>query len=173
MGVVHIIDLMADLHPFSGPGHFNDPDMLEVGNGGLTPEESRSHFSIWALFAAPLMAGNDLVAMTPETRDILTNREVIAVDQDPLGMQGRKVRDDGAHEVWMKPLSDGSRAVILFNRGTEEAPIAASWEEVGLFPGGKARVRDLWRHADAGIATGHYEAKVAPHGVVMVRITPQ
>jgi len=173
MGVVHIIDLMGDLYPFAGPGHFNDPDMLEVGNGGLTPEESRSHFSFWALFAAPLMAGNDLVGMTPEVRDILTNREVIAVDQDPLGMQGRKVRDDGAHEVWMKPLSDGSRAVILFNRGTEEAPIAASWEEIGFFPGSKARVRDLWRHAEDGIAIGRYEAKVAPHGVVMVKITPQ
>jgi alpha-galactosidase len=173
MGVVHIIDLMADLYPFSGPGHFNDPDMLEVGNGGLTPEESRSHFSFWALFAAPLMAGNDLASMTPDVRDILTNREVIAVDQDVLGMQGRKVRDDGAHEVWMKPLSDGSRAVILFNRGTEDAPIAASWEEIGLSPGAKARVHDLWRRSDAGVATGHYEAKVAPHGVVMVKITPQ
>jgi alpha-galactosidase len=172
MGVVHIIDLMADLYPFSGPGHFNDPDMLEVGNGGLTPEESRSHFSFWALFAAPLMAGNDLVAMPPEVRDLLTNREVIAVDQDPLGMQGRKVRDDGAHEVWMKPLADGSRAVILFNRGTEDAPMAASWEEIGLPPGTKARVRDLWKRAEAGIATGRYEAKVAPHGVVMVKITP-
>jgi alpha-galactosidase len=173
MGVVHIIDLMADLYPFSGPGHFNDPDMLEVGNGGLTPEESRSHFSFWALFAAPLMAGNDLVAMPPEVRDLLTNREVIAVDQDALGMQGRKVRDDGAHEVWMKPLADGSRAVILFNRGTEDAPIAASWEEIGLPPGAKARVRDLWKRAEAGVATGRYEAKVAPHGVVMVRIAPQ
>jgi alpha-galactosidase len=88
-------------------------------------------------------------------------------------MQGRKVRDDGAHEVWMKPLSDGSRAVILFNRGTEEAPIAASWEEIGFPPGAKARVRDLWKRADVGIATGRYEAKVAPHGVVMVKITLQ
>jgi alpha-galactosidase len=173
MGVVHIIDLMADLYPFAGPGHFNDPDMLEVGNGGLTLEENRSHFSFWALLAAPLMAGNDLAAMTSEIRDILTNREVIAVDQDPLGMQGRKVRDDGAHEIWLKPLSDGSRAVILFNRGTEEAPIAVSWEEIGFFPGEKARVRDLWKRADAGTAAGRYEARVAPHGVVMVRITPQ
>jgi alpha-galactosidase len=173
MGVVHIIDLMADLYPFSGPGHFNDPDMLEVGNGGLTLEENRSHFSLWALFAAPLMAGNDLAAMTPEIRDILTNREVIAVDQDALGMQGRRVRDSGANEVWMKQLSDGSRAVILFNRGSEEAPIAVAWEEIGIFPGAKAHVRDLWKKADAGILTGRYEANVAPHGVVMIRITPQ
>jgi alpha-galactosidase len=173
MGVAHIIDLMADLYPFSGPGHFNDPDMLEVGNGGLTLEENRSHFSLWALFAAPLMAGNDVAAMTPEIRDILTNREVIAVDQDVLGIQGRRVRDSGALEVWMKPLSDGSRAVILFNRGSEEAPIAVAWEEIGLFPGANARVRDLWKKADVGVVTGHYEAKVAPHGVVMVKITPQ
>ena len=173
MGVTHIIDLMQDIYAFSGPGHWNDPDMLEVGNGGLTLEENRSHFSLWALFAAPLMAGNDLAAMTPEIRDILTNREVIAVDQDALGMQGRRVRDSGANEVWMKQLSDGSRAVILFNRGSEEAPIAVAWEEIGLFPGAKASVRDLWKKADAGVLTGRYEAKVAPHGVVMVRITPQ
>jgi alpha-galactosidase len=173
MGVVHIIDLMADLYPYTGPDHFNDPDMLEVGNGGLTLEESRSHFSFWALFAAPLMAGNDLTAMTPEIRDILLNREVIAVDQDALGIQGRKVRDDGAHEVWMKPLGDGSRAVILFNRGSEAAAIGASWEEIGLAPSARALVRDLWRHADAATAAGRYEARVAPHGVVMVRITAQ
>ena len=173
MGVVHIIDLMADLYAYSGPGHWNDPDMLEVGNRGLTLAENRAHFSLWALFAAPLMAGNDLQSMKPEIRDILTNREVIAIDQDPLGMQGRRVRDYGAHEVWVKPLADGSRAVILFNRGSEESPIAAAWEDIGLFPGGKAVVRDLWKKADIGSFTGRFEAKVEPHGVVMLKITPQ
>jgi alpha-galactosidase len=173
MGVAHIIDIMADIHRYAGPGHWNDPDMLEVGNGGLTPAENRAHFSFWALFAAPLMAGNDLEAMTPEVREILTNREVIAVDQDALGMQGRKVWDDGPREVWVKPLADGSKAVILFNRGTEESTLAARWEDVGLFPAGKAVVRDLWKKADAGAFTGRYEAKVAPHGVVMVKLTPQ
>jgi len=173
MGVVHIIDLMAELYPYSGPGHWNDPDMLEVGNHGLTLAENRAHFSFWALFAAPLMAGNDLAAMKPAIKDILTNREAIAVDQDPLGMQGRKVHDAGAHQVWVKPLADGSRAVILFNRGTEESPIAASWEDIGLFPGGKALVRDLWKRADVGSFSGRYEAKVEPHGVVMVKVTPQ
>jgi alpha-galactosidase len=173
MGVVHIIDLQTDLHPFAGPGHWNDPDMLEVGNGGLTTAESRAHFSFWALLAAPLMAGNDLRAMSAETREILTNREVIAVDQDPLGMQGRKVRDNGPQEVWMKPLADGSRAVILFNRGTEAGDIAVSWEEIGLAPAGQALVRDLWKKADAGSFRGRFEAKAAPHDVVMVRITPQ
>jgi alpha-galactosidase len=173
MGVVHIIDLMADLHAYSGPGHWNDPDMLEVGNGGLTLVENRTHFSFWALFAAPLMAGNDLQAMKPEIRDILMNREVIAVDQDSLGIQGRKVSDSSARQVWVKPLADGSRAVILFNRGSEECPIAVAWEDIGLFPKTKARVRDLWKKADVGAFSGRFEAKVEPHGVVMVRITPQ
>ncbi len=173
MGVAHIIDQMQDLYPYAGPGHWNDPDMLEVGNGGLTPAENRAHFSFWALFAAPLMAGNDLEKMTPEVKAILTNAEVIAVDQDPLGMAGRKVWDDGAREVWMRPLADGSRAVILFNRGSEPAPVAATWADLGLFPGGKAAVRDLWHHADVGVASGRYEAKVEPHGVVMVKIEPQ
>jgi alpha-galactosidase len=172
MGVVHIIDLMTDLYPYAGPGAWNDPDMLEVGNDGLTPTESRAHFSFWALFAAPLMAGNDIRSMSKETHDILTNREVIAVDQDPLGIQGRRVRDRGTLEVWMKPLADGSRAVILFNRGTETAPVAARWEDIGLFPEGQAVVRDLWKKADVGTFTGSYRADVEPHGVVMVRVKP-
>jgi alpha-galactosidase len=173
MGVVHIIDLMQDLAAYHGPGHWNDPDMLEVGNGDLSLTESRAHFSFWCLFAAPLMAGNDLAAMTPEIRDILTNREAIAVDQDPLGMQGRKVRDDGTGEVWTKPLADGSRAVILFNRATEPRKLSVGWEEAGLFPGGSALVRDLWKHADVGSFTGRYEAMVEPHGVVMLRLDPR
>lgn len=173
MGVTHIVDLMADLHPYAGPGHWNDADMLEVGNGGLSPAESRAHFSLWALFASPLMAGNDLEAMTPEVRAILTNREVIAVNQDPLGVPGRKVRDDGPREVWVKPLADGSKAVIVFNRGTEETSFPAFWEDVGLAPGTKAVVRDLWRKEDFGVFVGRYDAAVAPHGVAMVRITPQ
>jgi alpha-galactosidase len=173
MGVVHIIDILADLYPYAGPGHWNDPDMLEVGNGGLSTAESRAHFSFWALLAAPLMAGNDLRSMSAETREILTNPEVIAVDQDALGMQGRKVRDNGPQEVWMKPLADGSKAVILFNRGTEAGNIGVAWEDVSLAPAGKALVRDLWKKADMGAFAGRFEAKVGPHDVVMVRITPQ
>ena len=171
MGVVHIIDLMAELYPFSGPGHWNDPDMLEVGNHGLTLVENRAHFSFWALFAAPLMAGNDLQTMSADIRAILTNREVIAVDQDPLGIQGRKVRDNGPHEVWMKPLADGTRAVILFNRGTEESPITVEWEDIGLHQGGRATVRDLWKGIDVGTFRGRYQARVSPHGVIMLKLT--
>ena len=172
MGVVHIIDLMADLHPYSGPGGWNDPDMLEVGNGGLSPTEARAHFSFWALFSAPLMAGNDVRSMSEETLAILTNAEVIAVDQDPLGIQGRKVWDRGPQEVWMKPLADGSRAVILFNRGTEPSRIAARWGDIGIFPGDRAAVQDLWKGTDVGTFETEYVATVEPHGVAMVRITP-
>ncbi len=171
MGVTHIIDIMADLYPYAGPGHWNDPDMLEVGNSGLNLAENRAHFSFWCLFAAPLMAGNDLEAMKPEIRDILTNAEAIAVDQDPLGMQGRKVWDNGPQEAWMKPLADGSRAVILFNRGTEEGVLSFRWEEVGLFPGTSVAVRDLWAKKDLGTFTGRFETKVGSHDVAMLKVT--
>ncbi len=173
MGVAHIIDQQADIHPYAGPGHWNDPDMLEVGNGGMSLTEYRSHFSFWCLFAAPLMAGNDLAAMTPEIRAILTNKEVVAVDQDPLGMQGRKVSDDGAREVWLKPLADGSRAVILFNRGSVVAPVKVTWDMIGLAPHMQAQVRDLWAQQDLGVVKEQFEAKVEPHGVVMVRVRAQ
>jgi len=171
-GVVHILDLQVGLESYAGPGHWNDPDMLEVGNGGMTTEEYRAHFSMWAMLAAPLMAGNDLRTMTPEIRDILVNRDVIAVNQDPLGRQGRKVRDDGDTEVWAKELADGSRAVALLNRGATPAAVAVSWPEVGYTAGLEATVRDLWTHADVGKARGRYVATVPGHAAVLVRITP-
>jgi alpha-galactosidase len=167
-----IVDQNEPLWPYAGPGHWNDPDMLEVGNGGMSDTEYRSHFSLWAMMAAPLMAGNDIPAMSEATKAILLNREVIAVDQDPLGIQGRRVRDDGDLEVWSRPLADGSRAVILFNRGAAPAEIAVSWPEIGYPATLNAGVRDLWAHQDRGKAKGRYAATVAPHGVVMVRITP-
>jgi len=170
MGFTHIIDLQAELYPYAGPGHWNDPDMLEVGNGKMTTAEYRSHFSFWCLLSAPLMAGNDLRAMTAETREILMNKEVIAVDQDPLGMQGRKVADSGPFEAWMKPLSNGGRAVILFNRGNATAPISVTWEQIGLAPDSEASVRDLWARKELGKFKGRFMARVEPHDVVMVRI---
>jgi alpha-galactosidase len=172
MGLIHIIDLQADLFPYAGPGHWNDPDMLEVGNGGMTTAEYRAHFSFWCLLAAPLMAGNDLLNMTAETKEILTNKEVIAVDQDPLGMQGRKVFDGGPVEVWMKPLAGAARAVILFNRGSEPAPISVFWEQIGLAPGVEAQVRDLWAKKDLGSFKGHFTHQVQPHDVIMIRLQP-
>ena len=170
IGFTKILDLQVDLEPYAGPGHWNDPDMLEVGNGELTWEENRAHFSLWSILAAPLMLGNDIRDMTPEVQRILTNREVIAVNQDPLGRQGRKVRDDGDLEVWSKELSDGSRAVVLFNRSDRDADISVSWSEIGYPEYLSLRVRDLWRHEDLGARTGAFSAPVASHGVVMLRV---
>jgi alpha-galactosidase len=167
-----ILDKQVGLEVYAGPGHWNDPDMLEVGNKGLTINESRAHFSFWCLLAAPLMAGNDLRGMSKEIVEILTNKEVIEVDQDTLGKQGIRVRDDGDLEVWAKQLADGSRAVILFNRGKAEAKIAVSWPEIGYTSPLKAKVRDLWKKKDLGEFTGNFSATVPPHDVVMVRITP-
>jgi len=172
MGWVHILDLQVGLESYAGPGGWNDPDMLEVGNGGMTIEEYRAHFSMWAILAAPLMAGNDLRTMAPEIREILTNREVIAIDQDPLGRQGRKVRDDGDVEVWSKELADGSRAAALLNRGTAPALVAVAWPEIGYTAGLEAVVRDLWAHRDVGKMRGRFTATVPGHAAVLVRITP-
>ena len=167
-----IVDQEAGLESYAGPSHWNDPDMLEVGNGGMTTTEYRAHFSLWAILAAPLIAGNDLRDMKPEIREILTQKEVIAVDQDPLGLQGRRVRKNGDLEVWSKPLQDGSRAVILFNRGTVGADISASWPDLGYPAHLAAKVRDLWQAKDLGEHKGTFSATVGPHSVVMVTVKP-
>ncbi|HKU75376.1 MAG TPA: alpha-galactosidase [Pyrinomonadaceae bacterium] len=172
MGVVHILDLQDGLESYAGPGHWNDPDMLEVGNKGMTITEYRAHFSLWCILAAPLMAGNDLRNMTNEVKEILTNREVIAVDQDSLGMQGRRVKRDGDREVWAKQLADGGRAVVLFNRGPKSQEISVSWTEIGYPQHVAAQVRDLWAHKDLGKLTGRFSAEVPSHGVVMVTVKP-
>ena len=169
-GVTAIADMNEPLWPYAGPGHWNDPDMLEVGNGGMTSTEYRAHFSLWALMAAPLIAGNDVAGMDADTRDILLNADVIAVDQDALGAQGHRVWADGDREVWSKPMADGGRAVLLFNRGAIATAIAADRAMLGLPPSTRLRVRDLWAHRDQGRWTGRYQAIVAPHGVVMVRL---
>ena len=171
-GMLDILDQQVGLYAFAGPGHWNDPDMLEVGNGGMTNTEYRTHFSFWALLAAPLIAGNDVRSVSPEIKEILTNREVIGVNQDKLGQQGRRVRKDGDLEVWSKQLADGSRAVILFNRGANESRVSVNWEEIGYPAGVSAKVRDLWGHKDLGGFRGSYGAEVGSHAVVMVRITP-
>ena len=124
------------------------------------------------MMAAPLIAGNDLRTMSAATRDILTNREVIAVDQDALGVQGRKVRDDGAEEVWARPLSGGAMAVALLNRGEQPVRIRVGWSELG-WPAGPVAVRDLWRKEDMGAFRDGYVALVPSHGVAMVRLTRQ
>ena len=171
-GMLAIVDQQVGLQSYAGPGHWNDPDMLEVGNGGMTDNEYRAHFSLWAILAAPLIAGNDLRDMRPAIHDILTNKEVIAVDQDPRGREGERVWKNGELEVWAKQSQDGSRAVILLNRGSAEAEIAASWEDLGYPDHVSASVRDLWQHKDLGRFTGKFSARVASHDVVMVTVKP-
>jgi alpha-galactosidase len=172
LSFVKIVDMQDGLESYAGPGHWNDPDMLEVGNGGMTTTEYRAHFSLWCLLAAPLIAGNDLKSMPGEIKEILTNKEVIAVDQDALGMQGRRVAKHGDTEVWAKQLKDGSRAVILFNRGGADAQMSVSWGELGYPSHLSAAVRDLWMKKDLGKFTDTYKANVASHGVVMIKVIP-
>ena len=171
-GMLNILDMQVGLESFAGPGHWNDPDMLEVGNGGMNDTEYRSHFSLWSMLAAPLMAGNDLRSMRPEIREILTNQEVIAVDQDRLGLQAKRVRKDGDLEVWARPLQGGRRAVVLLNRGTSATNITVHWEDLGYPDRLGAALRDLWQKKDLGKFTGSFSASVPPHGVVMVTVNP-
>jgi len=160
----------AGMERFAGPGHWNDPDMLEIGNGRIAEDVSRFHQSLWCLLSAPLMAGNDLSTMTDSTREILTNHEVIAIDQDPIGVQAHRIYADGPIEVWMKPLADGDVAVGLFDKGNSPAQASVSLRELGLPE--NAHLRDLWQHADAGIAHRSITEMVRPHGVVLLRVKP-
>ncbi len=176
--VLSILDRSSQYWASAGPGHWNDPDMLEVGNGGMTNDEYRAHFSLWAVMASPLMAGNDLRELTGPGRrakatvEILTNREVIAVDQDPLGVQGRLVQNFPPElQVWVKPLADGSKAAVLLNRASVPTTIAASFGRMGIATD-SARVRDLWAQRDEGTFGRRYEATVPSHGAVMLKVTP-
>ena len=159
----------AGLAPYARPGHWNDPDFLEVGNKGMTLNEQRTHFSLWAILAAPLIAGNDLTQMTPETRSILLNKEVIAVDQDPLGKQGDRAYQAGPLEVWSKPLSGGDVAVGLFNRLNAPTEMTLNLARIGWH--GQASARDLWAHQNIGVVRGDYTVMVPAHGVVMLRLS--
>jgi alpha-galactosidase len=158
------------LERFAGPGHWNDPDMLEIGNGGMNDNEYKTHMTLWSLLAAPLIAGNDLSHMTPETLSILTNREVIAVDQDKKGVQGHRIWQQGPLEIWTKPLADGSLAVGLFNRGGAWMTLEFNFADASLQ--GEVALRDLWSHQDLGTFSGRYAAMIPSHGVQLLRVTP-
>jgi alpha-galactosidase len=154
----------------AGPGGWNDPDMLEVGNGGMSTTQDQAHFSLWAISAAPLITGTDLTSMSSTTKSILTNTDVIAVDQDPLGIQGTKVADNGnGLQVWAKKLQGGSVAVVLLNRNGSSSNITVNWSNIGI--SGSASVRDLWSHTNVGSFNGSYTANVAGTGVVMLKIS--
>jgi alpha-galactosidase len=166
------LDISAQHSAIARPGAWNDPDMLEVGNGGMTDGEYRAHFSMWAIMAAPLLAGNDVRTMSAATKAILLNPEVIAVDQDSLGAQGVIVWEPTPElQVWSKRLRDGSIAVALLNRSTAAAKIPANFWRAGLHVS-SARVRDLWAHSDLGTFKNEYATTVPAHGVVMIRVTP-
>ena len=162
--------------PFAGPGHWNDPDMFEIGaNGGgkaknLTADEQYTHVTEWCLLAAPLLLGCDMDHLTPFTLGLLTNDEVIAIDQDPQGTQGTAVFKDKNSQVVMKPLEDGSKAVGLFNFASDERSCIVKWSDLKIT--GKQNVRDLWRQKDLGTFDDSYEATVPSHGVLLIRLTP-
>jgi alpha-galactosidase len=158
----------SPLAKYAGPGHWNDPDMLEVGNGGMTNTEYRTHFSLWCLLAAPLMAGNDLEKMSSETLEILSNKEAIAIDQDPLGEQATQIVKQDNYQIWARSLKDGSKAVGLFNLGTEPITITLNFSDIKLQ--GAQKIRDLWLHKDLGSFKTKFETKVEPHGTVLLKI---
>jgi alpha-galactosidase len=157
------------LESYAGPGGWNDPDMMEVGNGGMTIEEYRTHMTLWVILAAPLLVGNDPRTLTNDVKEILLNREVLAVNQDTLGKQGRRLIRNGTTEIWAKPLSEEAVAVALFNRGTGLARVSVRWSELGL--NGRYKARDLWKGVDLPDATNSYSAEVPSHGSVLLRIT--
>lgn len=181
--MLYCLDLTADLWQYAEPGYWNDPDMLEVGNdtkesiwGKISPvtmslTEYKTHFGMWCMVAAPLIAGNDLRSMPPEIRDILTNKQLIAIDQDPMGKQGRRIRQNGDLEVWVKELVGNRYAVALFNRSSNPADITVKWDEIGA--SGSKRVSDLWSNRDLGKFKKFYTGvKVKRHEARILLISP-
>jgi alpha-galactosidase len=158
---------------YAGPGGWNDPDMLEVGNGGMTTEEYRAHFSIWALAKAPLLIGCDIRAMDNVTLSLLDNKEVIAVNQDKLGTQGKKVKAQGNLEVWAGPLSGNRIALVLWNRSSSKALITAYWSDIGLNQTTVVNANDLWTHSVKSSVKGQLSADIDSHACKMYIITPQ
>jgi alpha-galactosidase len=158
----------AEINQYVRPGHWNDPDMLEVGNGGMTNDEYQVHMSLWALLSAPLLAGNDLQNMTDSTRKLLMNPDVIAVDQDPSAHHVKRVTLESNTEVWSREMQDGSTVVALFNRDEKAKPVAVSWSRVGLRNPSKGK--NLWTHQDVDLSGDSYTATVSKHGVVLLQI---
>jgi alpha-galactosidase len=168
--VYTILEQQAGLEGYAGPGHWNDPDMLEVGNGKLSMDENRAHFSMWAMLASPLLAGNDLPNMKPEIKAILTNRDVIALDQDSLGKQASRIYSEGEVEVWSKPLSGGAVAIAVLNAGDNRYsthPFHLDLAKLGLH--GSQQAKDLWTGKDVEL-TENMPLQIAGHDVFLVRV---
>lgn len=180
-GVMQILDMQKDLRSYAGPDHWNDPDMLEVGNG-MSVNEDRAHFSMWCMLAAPLIAGNDLSNMSEETKEILTNKEVIAVNQDSLGIQGFKYFEKDGLEIWFKPLLYDNWAVCFLNRSTKPIEINFQWNnyivvdsvfnKVVNFKTNIYKIRDLWLKKDLGTTEKDFYAVIPSHDVIMLRLHP-
>ena len=182
-GVMKIFDMQDGLRQYAGPGHWNDPDMLEVGNGKMTMSENRAHFSLWSMIAAPLIAGNDLRTMKKEIVEILTNREVIAIDQDSLGIQGYRYNIADSLEVWVKPLMKGDWALCFLNRSAKVQKVDFDWSQNIISDAFSKRtlntndtkyiLRDLWAKKNIGNTKKNLCANISPHDVFMVRLTIQ
>jgi alpha-galactosidase len=156
------------LEQYAGPGHWNDPDMLEIGNGKMNEDECRTQMTLWCILAAPLIAGNDLTAIKPATLEILTNPEVIAVDQDAAGVQGHRAWQEGPVEIWVKPLANGSTAVALFNTDAHPMTITANFKELGLPE--TVQARNLWLRKDLGTFKQRITFSVPRHGAILLRV---
>jgi alpha-galactosidase len=168
--IYDLLSQQSGLETYAGPGHWNDPDMLEVGNGKLSLAENRSHFSMWAMLAAPLLAGNDLPHMTPEVRAILTNSDVIAIDQDRLGRQGSRVYSDGEVEVWTRPLSGDALAIAVLNVGSDRIsthPFHLNLTKLGLH--GPLTGKNLWT-GDKVTLTNNQPIELASHDILLIRV---
>jgi alpha-galactosidase len=155
--------------PYARPGHWNDPDMLEIGNGHMTDTEYRTHMSLWSMLAAPLIAGNDVRSMSPAVREILTNGEVVAIDQDAAGRQATRVWQAGMQEIWSRELAGGDHALAIFNRAASDADVAFRWTDAGV-RAAPSRIRDVWRHTEEKGSGPEMRVKVLGHGVVMLRV---
>jgi alpha-galactosidase len=177
--MINIFNQQKDLARYAGPGKWNDPDMLEVGNGGMTTEEYKTHFSLWCMLAAPLLAGNDLQNMTPETKSVLLNKEIIALDQDSLGRQATCYRDNVDYQIWLKALSNNEKAICLLNKSDEKKSVLVDFALLAKASSGRRRgtpmsldnykVRDLWEHKDLSLKETSVYVDLPPHTVKVYR----
>jgi alpha-galactosidase len=177
MGVLDIIDAQAGLSEYAGPGHWNDADMLEVGNGGMTNDEYKTHFSMWAMMTSPLIAGNDIRNMNETTRGILLNKDIIAIDQDGLGNQAVRIQDSGDSEVWMKKLSGGEMAVCFLNRADKVWNLKFNWknnaalsDKSSAFNKDVYEIFDCWEHQTIGKTSQELQKNIPAHGILVVRL---
>ena len=168
---MEVLDEQEGLASLSGPNSFNDPDMLEVGNGKLTAAENRAHFSLWCMLNAPLILGNDLRQIPDETLEVISNKEVIALNQDPLCRQAEKVVDTGDIEIFTKPLANGDLGVCVLNRGGTMQKVTVKWDRLGLQSSSRVKARDLWAHKDIGEFSESIETSAPSHDVVVYRIS--